>query len=114
MYNIEKQHKKGKFHAIERINMLLDKGSFREINSDMGSLFSENNEIPYDGVIIGYGYISNKLVYLYAQDFTVCGGTVGLNHAKKIAYVIELALKHKCPIIGIHDSGGARIQEGRV
>lgn len=113
-YNISKQHNNLKLHAIERLSLLLDKDSFREIGKDvseLGTAYSDS-KYQYDGVITGYGYIENKLVFVYAQDFTVCGGTVGLKHAKKIVRVIELAIENKVPIIGINDSGGARIQEG--
>ena len=113
-YNVEAQHSKGKLHAIERIMLLLDKDSFREIGSGITNYSPETfrgKKFPYDGVITGYGTINGKQVYLYSQDFTVCGGTLGLKHGRKIAHVIELAIKNKCPIIGINDSGGARIQE---
>lgn len=108
-YSIEKQHEKGKLHAIERINCLLDKDSFVEIGQKVTN--AERN-YPYDGVITGYGYIDGILVFIYAQDFTIHGGTVGIKHAEKIANIIEKAIKNKAPIIGINDSGGARIQEG--
>lgn len=114
-YNLEMQHNKGKLHAIERILLLLDKDSFREIGSGITNYSPEafrGKKFPYDGVITGYGTINGRLVYIYSQDFTVCGGTLGLKHGRKIAHVIELAIKNKCPIIGINDSGGARIQEG--
>lgn len=113
-YNLEAQHNKGKLHAIERILLLLDKDSFHEIGSGITNYSPEvfrGKKFPYDGVITGYGTINGRLVYLYSQDFTVCGGTLGLKHGRKIAHVIELAIKNKCPIIGINDSGGARIQE---
>lgn len=113
-YNLEAQHNKGKLHAIERILLLLDKDSFQEIGSGITNYSPEafrGKKFPYDGVITGYGTINGKLVYVYSQDFTVCGGTLGLKHGRKIAHVIELAIKNKCPIIGINDSGGARIQE---
>ena len=116
MYDVEKQHKKGKLHAIERIEQLLDPGSFVEMDHEVSNI--ENNfglaadSLPYDGVITGYGTIHNQLVYLYSQDFTVMGGTLGKNHGFKIAKAIQEAIKHHCPIIGINDSGGARIQEG--
>lgn len=113
-YNLEAQHKKGKLHAIERILLLLDKDSFHEIGSGITNYSPEafkGKKFPYDGVITGYGTIHGKLVYIYSQDFTVCGGTLGLKHGRKIAHAIELAIKNKCPIIGINDSGGARIQE---
>lgn len=113
-YNLEAQHSKGKFHAIERIMLLLDKDSFHEIGSGITNYDSaafDGKKFPYDGVITGYGTINGQQVYVYSQDFTVCGGTLGLKHGKKIAHVIELAIQNKCPIIGINDSGGARIQE---
>lgn len=108
-YNLEKQHKNGKWHAIERIVRLLDKGSFSEIGQDMTDNMCQ---YPYDGVITGYGSIGGHVVFVYAQDFTVGGGTVGSKHAEKIARVIALAIENNAPVIGINDSGGARIQEG--
>lgn len=113
-YNYDKQHAKGKLHAFERIEMLTDSKSFCEIGgaiTEYASTCSSPN-VPYDGVITGYGKINGKLVYVYSQDFSICGGTVGLNHAKKISDVIKRAIESKCPVIGISDSGGARIQEG--
>ena len=116
MYNLEKQHSKGKLHAIERIEKLLDKNSFYEVGSSVSNYGSELGmefaTLPYDGVIAGSGLINGQPVYVYAQDFTVMGGTLGRQHGEKIAHVIELAIKSKCPVIGINDSGGARIQEG--
>ncbi len=116
VYNVEKQHAKKKYHAIERIRLLLDKGSFYEIGSGInGCIHNKNSEFKsteYDGVITGRGKINGKTVYIFAQDFTVAGGSVGLNHGKKIAKTIELAIKTGCPVIGIYDSGGARIDEG--
>jgi len=114
IYNYDKQHLRGKLHALERINYLVDKDSFHEIGGEVCKYREENHEclIPYDGVITGYAYINDKLIYVYAQDFTVCGGTVGLKHGNKIKKLIQMAIKSKCPIIGINDSGGARIQEG--
>ena len=115
-YNREKQHVKGKLHAIERIEYILDPDSFRETGQEVSNI--ENafgipvGSIPYDGVITGYGTIHNKKVYIYSQDFTVMGGTLGKNHGLKIANTIKKAIKSRCPIIGINDSGGARIQEG--
>ncbi|WP_238483665.1 acyl-CoA carboxylase subunit beta [Anaerosporobacter faecicola] len=115
-YKLQKQHDKGKLHAIERIALLLDKDTFREIGSKVTNhttaLGLMENTLPYDGVITGYGTIKGQRVYIYSQDFTVMGGTLGNEHGKKIAHVIEMAIKSKCPIIGINDSGGARIQEG--
>lgn len=115
-FDYEKQHKKGKLHAMERIEMILDKKSFHEIGSNMTNYNSNQDSftkrLPYDGVITGYGEINKQKVFIYSQDFTVQGGTLGLNHGKKISNIINLAIKAKCPIIGINDSGGARIKEG--
>lgn len=115
-YNLEKQHEKGKFHAIERINHLCDKDSFMEIYSGVRhnctSFGMEKKDIPYDGVITGFGKVNGRKVAVYAQDFTVQGGSLGLMHGKKIAELIDKAIEARCPVIGINDSGGARIQEG--
>jgi acetyl-CoA carboxylase carboxyltransferase component len=115
-YNIQKQHDKGKYHAIERIILLLDQGSFHEIGSGIvnyGYYFEGDQQlIDYDGVITGYGKINGKNVFVYAQDFSVCGGSLGLRHGRKIAHIIKLAINAKSPVIGIYDSGGARIEEG--
>ncbi len=116
MYDLEKQHAKGKLHAIERITKLLDPGSFREIQSGVTNLEEtfglKPGQFPYDGVITGYGSVNGKKVFIYSEDFTVIGGTLGKQHGFKIANVIRLAIENRCPIIGINDSGGARIQEG--
>lgn len=100
--------------ARERIELLLDKASFREID-----VFVTHNsqdptleKIPGDGVVTGYGTIGGRLVYIYSQDFTVIGGTVSWTHAMKICKVMDMAMKNGAPIIGLNDSGGARIQEG--
>lgn len=113
---IDNQHAKGKRTARERINLLFDEGSFVEMNAfikhrcvDFGM---EQKEASGDGVITGYGRVNGKTVYVYAQDFTVIGGTVGEMHAKKITKVQECAIKNGAPIVGLMDSGGARIQEG--
>jgi len=115
---IEKQHEKGKLTARERIDLLLDEGSFVEINpftehrcSDFG-LSSKKG--PGDGVVTGYGKVNGRPIYLFSQDFTVFGGALGEMHAKKIAAVMDLAAKNGTPFIGLNDSGGARIQEGVV
>ena len=110
------QHAKGKLTAGERLEVLLDKGSFTELNADM-ELTSTNfdlqqKKVPGDGVITGYGKINNKPVCVFAQDFIFMGGSMGEMHNKKIASIQEHALKIGCPIIGLFDSGGARIQEG--
>lgn len=113
---IEKQHAAGKNTARERIDQLLDPGSFVEIGefvTHRGTQFGmEEIPSPAEGVITGYGLISGRQVYIYSQDFTVIGGTLGEMHAAKICRVMDLALKTGIPIIGINDSGGARIQEG--
>ena len=115
-YNLERQHAKGKLHAIERINALVDKDSFMEIYSGVHlkctSFGMAGKEIPYDGVITGFGMINGRRVAIYAQDFTVQGGSLGKMHGDKIAQIIEMAIEARCPVIGINDSGGARIQEG--
>lgn len=115
-YNLEKQHAKGKLHAIERINILCDKDSFTEIYAaaqhQCTSFGMDKKQIPYDGVITGFGKINGKKVAVYAQDFTVQGGSLGKIHGEKIAELIKKAIEYRCPVIGLNDSGGARIQEG--
>ncbi len=115
---IEDQHKKGKLTARERLQFLLDEGSFNEIGAlvthrskDFGM---ENQQFPGDGVITGYGKINGRLAYVFSQDFTVFGGSLSETHAEKICKVMDLALKNGAPLIGLNDSGGARIQEGVV
>lgn len=113
---IKKQHDAGKMTARERIAKLLDDGSFVELDqfvTHRGSEFNmQNIEAPCEGVVTGYGTVDGRLIYVYAQDFTVIGGTLGEMHAAKICKVMDLALKMGAPCIGINDSGGARIQEG--
>ena len=113
---IKKQHESGKMTARERINLLLDEGSFVEIDAFVKHRSTEFDmaatEAPGEGVVTGYGTIDNRLVYIYAQDFTVIGGSLGEMHAKKICKIMDMAIKMGAPIIGINDSGGARIQEG--
>jgi propionyl-CoA carboxylase beta chain len=113
---IEKQHQKKKLTARERVNYLLDEGSFEEIGilvTHRTTDFGMDRERYYgDGVITGYGTIQGRLVYLFAQDFTVFGGALSETHAEKICKVMDLALKVGAPLIGLNDSGGARIQEG--
>ncbi|MCG3089006.1 acyl-CoA carboxylase subunit beta [Sporosarcina cyprini] len=115
---IAKQHEKGKLTARERIDLLLDKGTFVELNPfvvhrtrDFGM---DKQAGPGDGVVTGYGKIDGRPVYLFSQDFTVFGGALGEMHAMKIANVMDLAAKNGAPFIGLNDSGGARIQEGVV
>lgn len=115
---IESQHKKGKLTARERIHFLLDEGSFEEIG-----MFVTHRSVEFglekekylgDGVVTGYGTIHGRLTYVFAQDFTVFGGSLSEAHAEKICRVMDLAMKNGAPIIGLNDSGGARIQEGVV
>ena len=110
----ELQHKKGKLTAKERLKYLLDADSFVEINAfaELQNKELEAKKRPRDGVITGHGSINKRPVYVYAQDFSFIGGSMGEVHNKKIADVMELALKTGCPCIGLLDSGGARIQEG--
>lgn len=113
---IEKQHEKGKLTARERVNLLLDKGSFEEIDAFVthrSSAFGlERQKFLGDGVITGYGKIHGKTVYVFSQDFTVFGGSLSETHAEKICKIMDLAVKNGIPVIGLNDSGGARIQEG--
>ncbi len=113
---IEKQHEKGKLTARERIDLLVDEDSFVELyafvehrNKDFGL---DKVKGPGDGVVTGYGKIGGRPVYIFSQDFTVFGGALGEMHAKKISNIMDLAAKNGAPIIGLNDSGGARIQEG--
>ena len=115
--NAEKQHSKGKLTAHERINLLFDSGTFEEIDAFVTPAsqpveFGKVERTYGDGVIVGHGKINGRLVFAYAQDFTVMGGSLGLVHSKKITKIQEMALKMGSPIIGLMDSGGARIQEG--
>ena len=113
---IKAQHSKGKLTARERISLLLDPGTFLELDKLVSTRsydFDLNKKkIHGDGVVTGYGSINEKQIFLYAQDFTVLGGSLGEMSAKKITKVMDHAFKSGCPIIGIIDSGGARIQEG--
>ncbi|UPQ78225.1 acyl-CoA carboxylase subunit beta [Flavobacterium azooxidireducens] len=113
---IETQHAKKKLTARERVNYLMDEGSFEEIDAlvthrttDFGM---ENEQYYGDGVITGYGTVNGRLVFVFAQDFTVFGGALSETHAEKICKVMDMALKTGAPMIGLNDSGGARIQEG--
>src|SRR5690554_2731718 len=115
---IESQHSKGKLTARERIDLFLDAGSFEEIgmfvthrSTDFGM---EKQKYLGNGVITGYGYVNGRLVYVFAQDFTVFGGSLSETHAEKICKIMDLALENGAPLIGLNDSGGARIQEGVV
>lgn len=115
---IAAQHKKGKLTARERIALLLDEDSFEEIgmfvthrSTDFGM---ENEQYLGDGVVTGYGTVHGRLVYVFSQDFTVFGGSLSETHAEKICKIMDLAMENGAPVIGLNDSGGARIQEGVV
>lgn len=115
---IESQHKKGKLTAHERVQLLLDEGSFEEIGAfvmhrckDFGL---DKQHYLGDGVVTGYGTVHGRLVYVFSQDFTVFGGSLSETHAEKIVKIMDLAMKNGAPLIGLNDSGGARIQEGVV
>ncbi len=110
---IEKQHAKGSLTARERIDLLLDKGSFRELEPFVTQQNDPQADAPLgDGVVTGYGQVDGRTVYVYAQDFTVQGGALGEMHSRKICRVMDLAVKTGSPVVGMIDSGGARIQEG--
>jgi propionyl-CoA carboxylase beta chain len=115
---IAQQHKKGKLTARERLDLLLDEGSFTELDrfvTHRSTDFGLDQQVfPGDGVVTGSGRIDGRLVYVYSQDFTVFGGSLSEAHAEKICKVMDLALKTGAPVIGLNDSGGARIQEGVV
>ena len=115
---IAKQHEAGKLTARERINLFLDEGSFVEMDKfvthrciDFGM---EKQKIPGDGVITGYGKVNGRKVFVFAQDFTVFGGSLSGAYAEKVVKIMDLAMKYGCPVVGVNDSGGARIQEGVV
>ncbi|HLQ35989.1 MAG TPA: acyl-CoA carboxylase subunit beta [Chloroflexota bacterium] len=109
---IEEQHRKGKLTARERIDLLLDPGSFQETGMFVTSRGLGEEQILGDGVITGFGHINGRLVYVFSQDFTVFGGSLGEAHAEKICKLMDLAMRNGAPVIGLNDSGGARIQEG--
>jgi acetyl-CoA/propionyl-CoA carboxylase carboxyl transferase subunit len=113
---LEKHHRQGKMSARERIDSLLDPGSFSEFDAFVTHQTShfgmDKHKLPGDGVVTGYGTIDGRQVFVFAQDFTVFAGSVGKMHAQKVCKVIDMALKTGSPLIGIYDSGGARIQEG--
>ncbi len=113
---IDAQHAKGKLTARERLELLLDEGSFEEWDlfvehrcTDFGM---EDQKITGDGVVTGYGTVNGRLVFVYSQDFTVFGGSLSETHAEKICKIMDQAMKVGAPVIGLNDSGGARIQEG--
>ncbi|MFZ9502478.1 MAG: acyl-CoA carboxylase subunit beta [Beijerinckiaceae bacterium] len=114
---IDAQHKRGKLTARERIELLLDHGSFEEFDmfvqhrcADFG--MDKGDKIPGDGVVTGWGTVNGRTVYVFAKDFTVFGGSLSETHAQKITKIQDMALKNRAPIIGLFDAGGARIQEG--
>lgn len=113
---IEKQHQKKKLTARERVELLLDEGSFEEIDmfvTHRSTDFGMEKQLFFgDGVVTGYGTINGRLVYVFSQDFTVFGGSLSETHAEKICKIMDLAIKVGAPVIGLNDSGGARIQEG--
>ena len=113
---IEKQHAKGKLTARERLDLLLDEGSFRELDMFVTHRATEfglaERKFLGDGVVTGYGTVHGRLVYVFSQDFTVFGGSLGEVHAEKVCKIMDLAMKNGAPVIGLNDSGGARIQEG--
>ena len=113
---IDAQHAKGKLTARERIELLLDEGSFEEFDMfkahRCAEFGMEKIYYPGDGVVTGWGTINGRLVYLFSQDFTVFGGSLSETHAEKICKIMDMALKNGAPVIGLNDSGGARIQEG--
>ena len=115
---IEAQHKKGRLTARERLDLLLDKGSFREVDSFVvhrtGDFGLDHQKFPSDSVVTGWGTVEGRLVYVFSQDFTVLGGSLGEVHAEKICKIMDMAMKSGAPVIGLNDSGGARIQEGVV
>jgi len=113
---VKAQHKKGRLTARERIDLLLDRGSFTEVDA-FAELSSDDPQLQEkkqlgDGVVTGYGTVNQRQVFVYAQDFTVIGGSMGERHTRKVAKIIKAALKTGAPVIGLLDSGGARIQEG--
>src|SRR6266436_492662 len=115
---VKAQHAKGKLSARERLDLLLDEGTFVELDrfvvhrsTDFGL---ENEKYYGDGVVTGYGRIDGRLVYVFSQDFTVFGGSLSESFAEKICKVMDLAMRNGAPVVGLNDSGGARIQEGVV
>ncbi len=111
--NVARQKKRGKLTARERLGKLLDKGTFCEIGMFAKSRgAASSNGATSDAVVTGHGEIDGRRVYVFAQDFTSAGGTLSEIHAKKICNLIDSAIKTRCPVIGINDSGGARIQDG--
>jgi propionyl-CoA carboxylase beta chain len=115
---VEAQHKKGRLTARERIDLLLDNGSFREVDAFVThrthDFDLDQRKFLSDSVVTGWGTINGRLVYIFSQDFTVLGGSLGEVHAEKIVKIMDMAMRNGAPVIGLNDSGGARIQEGVV
>lgn len=113
---IQDQHDKGKLTARERIKLLLDPDSFEEfdmfVTHNCTNFGMEKQKIPGDGVVTGCGTIEGRIVYVFSQDFTIFGGSLSKTYAEKICKVMDMAMKVGAPVIGLNDSGGARIQEG--
>jgi len=115
---IDDQHAKGKLTARERIELMLDSGSFREIDMlshHHSTQFGLSKEVYFgDGVVTGFGFLNGEKVFVFSQDFTVLGGSLAAEHGRKIVKIMEMAKKNGCPVIGLNDSGGARVQEGVI
>ncbi|MDD3804262.1 MAG: carboxyl transferase domain-containing protein, partial [bacterium] len=113
---IKKQHEKGKLTARERIHLLLDEGSFEEFDAFVehrcNNFGIEKTKFPSDGVVTGYGTIEGRPTFVFSQDFTIFGGSLSETYAEKICKIMDMAAKNGVPVIGLNDSGGARIQEG--
>ncbi|MFI4961474.1 MAG: carboxyl transferase domain-containing protein, partial [Hyphomicrobiales bacterium] len=113
---IEAQHKRGKLTARERIELLLDKGSFEELDMFVehrsNEFGMEKAKVPGDGVVTGWGTVNGRTVYVFAKDFTVFGGSLSETHAQNMTKIQDMAVKNRAPIVGLFDAGGARIQEG--
>ncbi|UYN89967.1 MAG: acyl-CoA carboxylase subunit beta [Anaerolineales bacterium] len=115
---VEAQHKQGRLTARERLDLFLDKGSFREVDAFVKhrthAFGLDKQQILSDSVVTGWGTVDGRLVYVFSQDFTVFGGSLGEVHAEKVVKIMEMAIKNGAPVIGLNDSGGARIQEGVI
>src|SRR5712691_9070625 len=113
---IDAQHGRGKLTARERVELLMDKGSFEELDMFVEHRTTEfgmdRTKIPGDGVVTGWGTVNGRSVFIFAKDFTVFGGSLSETHAQKIVKIQDMAMKARAPIIGLFDAGGARIQEG--
>jgi acetyl-CoA carboxylase carboxyltransferase component len=113
---VDRQHQRGKLTARERLNLLFDPGSFVEVNklaeSQSTDFGMQEKKVPGDGVVTGYGTIEGRLVFAYAQDVTVLGGSVGTIHGQKICRIMDEAIKVKAPLVALNDSGGGRLHEG--